>query len=297
MPSNLSRAIDHEHEGEEGAIVIRTTEAKLREAESKLLEIQNFNEVPKSLGMMSLGACVFQFISGFILLIMTVRSEGNWNYFTMYPSAEPGVPVPSPRAIGSFNILWLSPISILLSALDHTCSLVFRSTYEWYIARNQNPFRWTEYALSASVMHLMIAQLAGITDVHLLVTIFVLKALAMNLASLHEVINAKARADGLKQNWRSFYLAWVAQLTCWIIVFNYFGVSASQTEQQTFLWVIMILCFILDNSFAVCFFLQWTRTPPCDDYATGEKMFIVLSFTAKTLLAWVAFGGVVATTN
>ena len=33
------------------------------------------------------------------------------------------------------------------------------------------------------------------------------------------------------------------------------------------------------------------------DYATGEKMFIVLSFTAKTLLAWVAFGGVVATSK
>ncbi|GKY96581.1 hypothetical protein MPSEU_000617700 [Mayamaea pseudoterrestris] len=295
MPHNVTE--DSTREGEEGAIVIRTTEAKLREAESRLLEIQNFNHVPKSLSMITLGACVFQYISGFILLIVTVQSDGRWWYYTEYPSAEGGIPVPNSRPIGSFNILWYAPIFILLSALDHTCCLIFRQTYDWYIARNQNPFRWAEYSLSASLMHVMITQLAGVTDVHLLVTIFVLKALVMQLGSLHEVVNAKARADGLKQNWKAYYLSWIAQIVCWVITFNYFGVSASQTDQASFLWVIMIICFILDNSFAVVFHLQWTRTPPFDDYATGEKTFIILSFTAKTLLAWVAYGGIVATTK
>lgn len=255
---------EHDCEGEDGAIVIRTTEAKLREAEKKLLEIQNFNHVPRSLGMITFGACVFQYISGFILLILTVNSRGEWPYYTMYPSSEAGVPRPNAREIGDFNILWYAPIFILLSAVDHTCCLFFRQTYEWYIARNQNPFRWCEYSFSASLMHVMISQLAGVTDVHLLVTIFVLKALVMQLGSLHEVVNAKARADGLKQNWSAYYLSWLSQLTCWVITFNYFGISATQADQPSFLWVIMILCFILDNSFALVFHLQWTRTPPCD---------------------------------
>ena len=30
----------------------------------------------------------------------------------------------------------------------------------------------------------------------------------------------------------------------------------------------------------------------CLDYAAGERAFIVLSFFAKTLLAWIGFGGV-----
>ena len=260
MPATLSQSRDAQEE--EGAIVIRTTEAKLREAEAKLLEIQNFNTVPKSLGLFSLGACIFQFISAFILLIMTVKNEGEWLYYTVYPSPESDVPTPFARPIGSFNILWYAPIFILLSAIDHTCSLVFRKTYEWYIARNQNPFRWLEYSLSASLMHVMICQLVGVMDVHLLVTIFVLKAMVMQLGSLHEVINAKARADGLKQNWRAYYLSWMAQAVCWAITINYFGVSVMQDNQPSFLWIIMILCFLLDNSFALVFHLQWTKTPP-----------------------------------
>ncbi len=42
--------------------------------------------------------------------------------------------------------------------------------------KNQNPFRWVEYSISASVMHVLIACLSGIMDMHLLFTLFALTA-------------------------------------------------------------------------------------------------------------------------
>ena len=53
----------------------------------------------------------------------------------------------------------------LLSALAHIAvAFPFRSWYERSLARGQNPARWIEYALSASVMIVIIAMLTGIQD-------------------------------------------------------------------------------------------------------------------------------------
>lgn len=55
--------------------------------------------------------------------------------------------------------------------------------------RNANAFRWAEYAISASIMRVLIAQLAGVTDIHLLFTIFFLTATTMAFGWLMERTN------------------------------------------------------------------------------------------------------------
>lgn len=253
----------------EDTIVIHTTPEKLKEAERQLLEIQNLNEIPYSLYKYSMRACIFQFSQAAVLYYFASQSSTRWFWYTSYAEPEDGALSQPPQApeteqIAAFSILWYSPIFITLSGIEHGCCLYFRDTYLYYIARNQNPFRWTEYTFSASLMRVMIAQLAGVTDIHLLLCTFVLTALVIQLGAAHEVFNAKARADGYAQNWRCFVLSWVAQMTSWFIIFNYFGVRVSGGSQPGFIWVVMILMFLLDSSFAIVFTLQWKKIAPFD---------------------------------
>lgn len=250
-------------------IVIHTTPQKLKEAERQLLEIQNLNPVPASLGKYSLRACIFQFCQAAVLWYLASQSSSTWYWFTCYPEPEEDAlshppTQPEPQEIAAFSILWYSPIFITCSGIQHFCCLYFRDTYIYYIARNQNPFRWTEYSFTASLMRVMIAQFAGVTDIHLLLSIFVLTAFTIQLGSAHEVFNAKARADGHPQNWRCFHLAWVAQLVSWFIIINYFAVRVSGGSQPDFIWAILIIMFLLDSSFAITFTLQWAKIPPFD---------------------------------
>lgn len=248
-------------DNDEEVIVIRTTETKLREAQQKILDIGNLNDVPDSLGHLSATACAFQFIQAAFLFIMASRRDFRWNLYTSFPNAN-SFSEPEPKHVASFSVLYFSPFFIALSGLEHLSCLVFRKTYVWYIARHQNPFRWTEYTFSASLMRVMVAQLVGITDVHLLFCIFVLTALMIQTGAAHESVNAKARADSLKQNWHPYRLALIAHSSVWFIIFNYFGVSVQRGYEEGFIWAIVVIIFILDCSFALLFTMQWLKIGP-----------------------------------
>ena len=173
-----------------------------------------------------------------------------------------------------------------LVGLEHLACIAFRDTYIHYIERHQNPFRWTEYTFSASLMKVLIAQQVGITDVHLLIALFVIMAISIQCAATHEVCNAKARSENRVQNWRSFFTGWIGHLTNWAMIFNYFAVYNSRGGEASAVWALIILQFLLDTSFAATFYLQWNKIGIYKDYVVGGKQFIALSFTAKTLLIW-----------
>lgn len=56
-----------------------------------------------------------------------------------------------------------------------------------------------------------------------------------------------------------------------------------------FVYGIIASLFLLFNSFAVNMVLQYRRVGPWRDYLFGEKVYILLSLTAKTALAWQIF--------
>jgi hypothetical protein len=163
--------------------------------------------------------------------------------------------------------------------------------YNYYIARHQNPFRWTEYAFSASLMRVMIAQLSGVTDLHILFGIYCLAAITMVMGSVHDSVNAVARADGYRQNWYPFLAAFIPHLASWFIIMCYFFVAVSRGDPPVFVWLIIWILFVLDGVFALLFYLQWGKIWIFKDYVKGEIAFIILSFTAKSALAWINFGG------
>jgi hypothetical protein len=265
-------------------------------AEQKLFEIRNLNEIPPSLFKWNLAAAIFQLVQAFALFYLSSQADTKWFWFTNYPlsldnSSDNNFGQPGPEQVAAFSITWYSAVFIALSGIDHLVCIIFQKTYNYYIERHQNPFRWAEYAISASLMRIMIAQLSGVTDVHLLWCIFSLAALTMLLGSIHESVNAKARADNLKQNWYPFFASWLAHLASWLVIFNYFFVAVSEGSPPAFVWSIIFILFLLDGSFALLFTLQWLKIGRFSDYVVGEKGFILLSFTAKALLAWINYGG------
>lgn len=274
-------------------IVIRTTRARLREYEEKMArEIQNLNVVPPSIGYLSIAAFVFQFMQAIFLFIFAAKNPSDWYLFTSY--ADPNSRLPSLNEIAAYSVLWLSPVVVLLSGFEHLSCLLFRNQYIWYLERCQNPFRWWEYTFSASLMRVMIAQLVGVTDIHLLICIFMLTAMTIQCGMTNEVVNAKNRADGFPQIWRTVLMAIIMQLTTWGIIFDYFNAAVKASELDVYgvpdmklLWVIVVMVFLLEASFGVIYVMQWAKMEPVgEDYCEGEKAFILQSFLAKTLLAW-----------
>ena len=61
-----------------------------------------------------------------------------------------------------------------------------------------------------------------------------------------------------------------------------------------FVYGIFVSLFVFFNIFALNMILQYKQAGPWRDYLFGEKVYIVLSLTAKALLAWQVFSAVLA---
>ncbi len=136
---------------------------------------------------------------------------------------------------------------LLLSALAHF-SVASPWLFSWYARNLKNKInyaRWFEYAVSASLMIIVIAMLAGIFDVVSLISLFALTAVMNLLGLLMEQQNWNSQ----KPNWSSFYIGCLAGIIPWIGISIYFFGSASTGKMPLFVYFIMGSIFILFFSF------------------------------------------------
>eukprot|EP00276_Gloeochaete_wittrockiana_P008621 CAMPEP_0184645900 /NCGR_PEP_ID=MMETSP0308-20130426/2494_1 /TAXON_ID=38269 /ORGANISM="Gloeochaete witrockiana, Strain SAG 46.84" /LENGTH=273 /DNA_ID=CAMNT_0027075389 /DNA_START=127 /DNA_END=945 /DNA_ORIENTATION=- len=234
-------------------------------------------------------AAAFQLITGVAIAIVTKKNI-TYPWYVNFPgnfterNGTFGVPIP--KQVASISVGYLSAAFLLLSFLDHFLVILpgVNAAYNKFIARNVNPFRWLEYSFSASLMHVEIAMLSGITDIHILWSIFGLCWIVMVLGYIFEVENGNRR--GKSKNWFSYWIAFVPHMWNWAIILCYFFTIVRRGSPPAFVWAIIFVLFILDATFAVIFGLQWAEVGKFKDYVFGEYGFIILSFTAKQLLAW-----------
>jgi hypothetical protein len=99
-----------------------------------------------------------------------------------------------------------------------------------------------------------------------------------------------------KTKWSPFLLGCVSGFTPWVVLFGYFtaAISMAETGPPTFVYIIIFMYFFLFNIFALNQLLQYKKVSKWKDYLYGERMYIVLSLFAKTLLAWIVFAGIFA---
>ena len=183
---------------------------------------------------------------------------------------------------------------LLISSVAHFIMASPRF-YSWYVRnlkRNINYVRWYEYALSASLMVVLIALLSGVFDVPTLILLFALTA-GMNLFGLEMELRNQGRD---KVDWTPFVFGSIIGLVPWIVIAWYFfaALAGSHDAVPTFVYFILGILFVFFFSFALNMWLQYKKVGPWKNYLFGEKVYMILSLVAKSALAWQIFFGALA---
>lgn len=244
----------------------------------------------KNLRLYNIVMGCFHFIQGVLMVILssdftlpitTSYLKFDISTFTLQPSLHHVYDVRLGYAIAAF---------LFMSAMAHFIVSLPR-VYQWYInnlKRGINYARWIEYSFSSSLMIVVIAMLVGVYDLSTLLLMFFLNAMMILFGLMMEVHNQTTT----KTNWLSYFFGCIAGIVPWVVVALYlFGSGDADHHAPTFVYWIFFSIFLFFNTFAGNMALQYGKVGKWKDYTFGEKMYILLSLIAKSLLAWQVFAG------
>jgi hypothetical protein len=233
---------------------------------------------------------VWNIVVGLILAVQAVLTAVLTNNFSLPVTATfmSGPPGTAPELHQLFNISTGWGVFMFL-AISAAALLIIASpwVFPWYkrnLLQNRNYGRWIEYFFSSSIMIVLISQITGISDVAALLAIFGINASMILFGALQE----KYEKPG-KPNLLPFWFGSFAGIIPWIAIVIYVWAPGLSASPPGFVYGIIISLFIFFNCFAVNMILQYKRVGPWKDYLFGEKVYIILSLTAKALLAWQVF--------
>ncbi|MFC1909416.1 heliorhodopsin HeR [Chloroflexota bacterium] len=180
---------------------------------------------------------------------------------------------------GVFTFLAISAVALLIIASPFV--------FPWYkrnLIQNLNYGRWIEYFFSSSIMIVLISQITGISDIAALVAIFGINASMILFGALQEKYEKPGKPSLLP-----FWFGSFAGIIPWLAIVIYVWAPGLTVSPPGFVYGIIFSLFVFFNCFAVNMILQYKQVGPWRDYLFGEKVYIVLSLTAKALLAWQVF--------
>ena len=198
--------------------------------------------------------------------------------------------LPSLENLTEVRVGYLVALFLFLSSIAHfTISLP--KVYEWYVKnlkKGINYARWIEYSFSSSVMIVVISLLVGVYDLSTLILIFGVNAMMILFGMVMEVHNQTTK----KTNWLSYYFGCIAGALPWVVIGLYlFGSGEGEYKAPDFVYWIFFSIFLFFNVFAINMILQYKKVGKWKDYTFGEKVYVILSLVAKSLLAWQVFAG------
>jgi len=244
----------------------------------------------------------FNLIMGFLHLIqgilMIVLSNDTtypiYTFFLKFDTAARSLS-PNPEVLYELRFGPAVAVFLLLSAVAHFyLATIGNDKYVANLKMGMNPIRFYEYALSSSLMIVLIGMLVGLWDVGALILIFGINA-TMNLFGL---LMEKLNQYTIKTDWSSFIYGVFAGILPWIVIVIYFVGSINsgdgEAKPPTFVYFIVPTLFVFFNIFAINMVLQYKKVGRWKEYLFGERFYIILSLTAKTVLAWIIFAGTLA---
>lgn len=238
------------------------------------------------------GLRLFNAVMGGLHLLSAIAMLALSNDFSLPVSTtflrdQPGGPLDPARLEQQFSLRIGPALAafLLLSAFFH---LLVASPwgYPRYVRELQarrNRFRWVEYSLSASLMIVVIAMITGITDAAALLAIAGVNASMILFGWLME---AHSR-PGPEADWTPFWFGCIAGAVPWIAIALYLVGPGSAVP--TFVYAIFVTIFMFFSCFALNQWLQYRGAGRWRDYLFGERVYVVLSLTAKSALAWQVF--------
>ena len=231
----------------------------------------------------------FHAIQGVIILLLA--NEFALPVTATFLEDAPGLNPPQLTTLFEVRIAWGVAAFVFLSALAHWIIAAPR-VFEWYVGnleKNRNYARWVEYSLSSSVMVVLIAMLPGITDVTALGAIFGVNAMMILFGLLMEHYEEPGTPS-----WLPYWFGVIAGAVPWLLIAIYLWSPTSDGSPPAFVYAIFVSLFVFFNSFAVNMVLQYKKVGKWSDYVYGEVVYVFLSLTAKSVLAWQVFGGTLA---
>lgn len=232
-------------------------------------------------------------IQGVLMIILSnSRTYPIYTNFLKFDLANRSL-VPDPKLVYSLPFGIAVSIFLLLSVVAHFSLATFGN--KWYVAnlrKGMNPARFYEYALSSSLMIVLIGMLVGMWELGAIILIFGLNAM-MNLFG---IVMERHNQTTSKTDWISFIFGCIAGIIPWIVIMLYFlgAINSSGAKPPAFVYAIIPTIFVFFNIFALNMFLQYKKVGAWKNYLVGERVYIILSLVAKTLLAWMIFSGTLA---
>jgi len=242
----------------------------------------------------------FNVIMGFLhlvqgILMIVLSNDTTYPIFTNFLKFDMATRslTPDPKLFYELRFGPAVAVFLLISAVAH----FFLATigYKKYVANlklGMNPVRFYEYALSSSLMIVLIGMLTGIWDLGSMILMFGINAMMNLFGIMMEYHNQYTQ----KTNWLSFVYGSVAGIVPWVVIMIYFlsALNSSGAKPPAFVYAIIPTIFVFFNSFAVNMILQYKKVGKWKDYLVGERAYIILSLAAKTALAWMIFAGTLA---
>ena len=230
------------------------------------------------------------------LFMILVSNDTTYPIFTNYLSFDLETFSLSPNPQLLFELRFGPAVAafLLISAVAHgyLATIGFRR-YEAHLAKGMNPVRFYEYALSSSLMIVLIGMLTGLWDLGAILLIFTLNATMNLFGIMMEYHNQYTE----RTDWTAFIYGSVAGIVPWIVITLYFVgavTSGGDAGPPAFVYVIIPTLFVFFNIFAVNMVLQYKKVGKWRDYLYGERVYIVLSLAAKSVLCWLIFAGTLA---
>ena len=206
------------------------------------------------------------------------------SFFRDDPIAVRGPTIPS--SVFSIRIGPSVALFLALAAIDHLVVAAPR-VHRWYergLARGVNHARWIEYSVSASIMIVLIGLFVGIRDLAAVGAIFAVNTGMILFGLLMERHQRPGNPD-----WSAFWFGSLIGAVPWVLIAIFI---TEPPDVPGFVYAITIVQLVLFCGFALNMALQYAQIGRWRDYLHGEIVYIALSVSAKSLLAWLIFANV-----
>lgn len=165
--------------------------------------------------------------------------------------------------------------------------------YKDYLSKGVAPIRWIEYAIGASWMIILIAQLAYVTDLWIL-TMLTLNVVFMNFFGF--LMESKTEFLSKQRTWLFYFLAWIPFIAVWAPIISYFLTALTFASNRDIhipliIYFIIFILLIFYISFGLVKPIQSLFFKGSNGYIISEYIYMFLSLTSKSILAWMIFGG------
>ena len=250
--------------------------------EPEIIKLRKLNLVAGFLHLASLAAI--------LLLSNDASLPVNATYLTEAPGTGN---FSDPINLFNLNIGYMVAAFLALSAFFHflISSPAMFPRYVSGLKNHSNMFRWVEYSLSSSLMIIVILQLNGTADYIALLGIFGVNVCMILFGWLQEKYTTPGDGDLLP-----FFFGCLAGSIPWIATAINLVSPKGPTDATApgFVYGIVVSLFILFNCFAIVQWKQYKARGKWANYLHGERIYIVLSLVAKSVLAWQVFSGALA---